>query len=195
MRRAVFLDRDGTLVDELGFLRRPEDLRLLPGAAEGVRLLNQAGWVTVLVTNQSGIARGYFDEAALAAVHARLAEELARGGAHLDALFHCPHHPEAGEPPLRTACECRKPAPGLLLEARERLDLDLARSWMIGDSLRDLEAGRRGGLAGEILVLTGKGAEELTRLPPGATVRTAPDLPTAVRDLLAASAPTLPQGR
>lgn len=193
-KRAVFLDRDGTLVDELGFLRRPEDLRLLPGAAEGLRLLNEAGWLAVLVTNQSGIARGYFDEADLRAVHERLTRELARGGAHLDAMFHCPHHPEVGAPPLRGPCACRKPAPGLLLEARERMGLDLGRSWMIGDSLRDLEAGRRAGLEGEILVLTGKGAEERAGLPPGA--RTAPDLLAAARWLVTwAAAPREAQGR
>jgi D-glycero-D-manno-heptose 1,7-bisphosphate phosphatase len=99
--RAVFLDRDGTLVDELGFLRRAEDLRLLPGAAEGVRRINRAGWRAIVVTNQSGIARGLLSEADLAAVHARLAAELAHAGAHLDALLHCPHHPQEGLGALR----------------------------------------------------------------------------------------------
>ena len=188
MRRAVFLDRDGTLVDELGFLARAADLRLLPGAAEGVRLVNRAGWCAVVVTNQSGIARGLFDEAALAAVHARLAAELARAGAHLDAILHCPHHPDEGAPPLRAACACRKPAPGLLFEARERLGLELGASWIVGDGLRDLEAGRRAGLAGGVLVLTGKGRDELARAEPGAAPLTAPDLPSAVRAILAARA-------
>lgn len=185
MRRAVFLDRDGTLVDELGFLRRAQDLRLLPGAAEGVRLFNQAGWRTVVVTNQSGIARGLLDERALAEVHARLADELARSGARLDAILHCPHHPEHGEPPLRRACACRKPAPGLILEAARRDELDLAASWTIGDSLRDLEAGRRAGLAGGVLVLTGKGRAELERADE--PIRSAADLPAAARAILVAS--------
>lgn len=183
--RAVFLDRDGTLVDELGFLARPEDLRLLPGAAEGVRLLNRAGWRAVVVTNQSGIARGLFGERELAAVHARLEAELARAGARLDGIFHCPHHPAEGTPPLRQVCTCRKPEPGLLLTAARELELDLGASWMVGDSLRDLEAGARAGLAGAILVLTGKGAAELARHARPQTVSTAPDLPSAVRAILA----------
>src|SRR5262245_12002003 len=152
--RAVFLDRDGTLVDELGFLRDARDVRLLPGAAAGVRLFNRAGWRTVAVTNPSGIARGLLDEHALAEVHARLEELLAREDARLDAILHCPHHPEEGEPPLRCTCACRKPAPGLLLEAARRFALDLGASWTVGDSLRDLEAGERAGPAGGVLVLT-----------------------------------------
>lgn len=186
--RAVFLDRDGTLVDELGFLRSPADLRLLPGAAEGVRLFNRAGWKVVVVTNQSGIARGLLDEPTLAAIHARLEAELARGGAHVDAILHCPHHPEEGAPPFRRACACRKPAPGMLVAAAERLGLDLAASWTIGDSRRDLEAGRRAGLAGGVLVRTGKGAEELARFGAEAPPLVAADLPEAARLVLACAA-------
>jgi D-glycero-D-manno-heptose 1,7-bisphosphate phosphatase len=182
--RAVFLDRDGTLVDELGFLARAEDLRCLPGAAEGVRLFNQAGWKVVVVTNQSGIARGLFDERALAAIHGRLSDELAREGARLDLVLHCPHHPEEGLAPYRRVCACRKPAPGLLLEAARRLGLDLAASWTIGDSLRDLEAGRRAGLAGGVLVLTGKGPLERARAPQ-VDVLCAQDLAAAARVVLA----------
>jgi len=185
--RAVFLDRDGTLVDELGFLREAAELRLLPGAAEGVRLFNEAGWRTVVVTNQSGIARGLLDEDDLRAVHARLAQELAREGAHLDLLLHCPHHPSAGRGALVQSCACRKPEPGMLLDAARRLALDLARCWLVGDSARDLEAGRRAELAGEVLVLTGKGPDELAALAPAARARvlTAPDLPAAARLILA----------
>jgi len=182
--RAVFLDRDGTLVDELGFLRRADDLRLLPGAAEGVRLFNRAGWKVVVVTNQSGIARGLLDEPTLAGIHARLEQELARGGAHLDAIVHCPHHPEEGLPPFRRACDCRKPAPGMILAAARRLGLDLGESWTIGDSRRDLEAGARAGLAGGVLVLTGKGEAERERFPADAPPLTAEDLPSAARRVL-----------
>ncbi|HEX6884924.1 MAG TPA: HAD family hydrolase [Planctomycetota bacterium] len=182
--RAVFLDRDGTLVDELGFLRRAEDLRLLPGAAEGVRLFNRAGWKVVVVTNQSGIARGLLDEPTLARIHARLEQELARGGAHVDAILHCPHHPEEGAPPFRRACDCRKPAPGLILAAARRFALDLAASWTIGDSRRDLEAGARAGLAGGVLVLTGKGVAERESFPANAWPLTAADLPEAARIVL-----------
>lgn len=180
MRPAVFLDRDGTLIDELGFLARPEGLRLYPRAGAAVRLLNEAGWAAIVVTNQSGIARGLFGERELAAIHARLAEELAQHGARLDDVLHCPHHPREGLPPLRAECSCRKPAPGLVLEAARRHALDLARSWMIGDSLRDLECGARAGLAGSILVRTGKGPAELARVPAGAQA------PLVAEDVLAA---------
>ncbi|NOT30503.1 MAG: D-glycero-beta-D-manno-heptose 1,7-bisphosphate 7-phosphatase [Planctomycetes bacterium] len=196
MRRAVFLDRDGTLVDELGFLRDPADLRLLPGAAEGLRLFNRAGWLAIVVTNQSGIARGLFDERQLAEVHARLEAELARRDARLDAILYCPHHPDHGRAPLRMTCTCRKPAAGMLLAAAERFALELGACWTVGDSLRDLEAGRRAGLAGGILVLTGKGRDELARASAGASVLTAADLPTAARAILASTPEAAPdQGR
>lgn len=191
MTQAIFLDRDGTLVDELGFLRRPEDLRLLPRAAQGVRAFNSAGWRAIVVTNQSGLARGLFTPADLAAVHARLEEELAREGARLDAILHCPHHPDEGAPPLRAPCACRKPEPGLMLEAAERFGLELGACWIVGDSLRDLEAGKRAGLAGELLVLTGKGPEELARLTEEERVllRTEPDLLAAAHAILAEAFP------
>jgi D-glycero-D-manno-heptose 1,7-bisphosphate phosphatase len=189
--RAIFLDRDGTLVDELGFLRRPEDLRLLPRAAEGVRAFNAAGWPAIVVTNQSGLARGLFTPEDLAAIHVRLAAELAKEGARLDAILHCPHHPDEGEPPLRAACACRKPEPGLMREAAQRFGLELGACWTVGDSLRDIEAGRRAGLAGEVLVLTGKGKDELARLSDGQRelLRTAPDLLAAAHAILAESFP------
>ncbi len=188
LRRAVFLDRDGTLLDEVGYLARPEDLRLLPRAALGVARLNRAGIPVVVVTNQSGIARGLFGEAELAAVHARLHEVLAREGARLEAILHCPHHPEEGLPPLRRACECRKPAPGLLLQAARLHGLDLASSWTIGDSQRDLEAGRRAGVPGRVLVLTGKGRATFEGLAPEERARTlvARDLELAAGLVLAA---------
>jgi len=191
--RAIFLDRDGTLVDELGFLRHARDVRLVPGAAEGVRLFNQAGWHSVVVTNQSGIARGLFDERDLEQIHARLRALLAREGARLDAILHCPHHPDEGEPPLRCTCVCRKPAPGLLLEAAELFGLELGASWIVGDGLRDLEAGARAGLAGAVLVLTGKGREEFASARAPGEVRTAADLLAAARMILAASQEAQPR--
>jgi D-glycero-D-manno-heptose 1,7-bisphosphate phosphatase len=192
--RAVFLDRDGTLVDELGFLRRPADLRLLPGAAAGVARFNRAGWRAVLVTNQSGIARGLLDEPTLAAIHARLARELARGGAHLDGLYHCPHLAPASPGEPGTVCDCRKPEPGLLLRAARELDLELGSSWIVGDSRRDLEAGRRAGLAGGLLVLTGKGRAELAEWD-AERPATAPDLDAAARAILARAGPRGAHGR
>lgn len=199
-RGAVFLDRDGTLLDELGYLADPERVRLLPGAAAGVAALNRAGWPVVLVTNQSGIARGLLDEARLELVHRRLRERLAEGGAHLELLLHCPHHPEFPAADAQGGrCECRKPAPGLLLEAARRLDLDLERSWIVGDAERDLEAGRRAGVGGLLLVRTGKGRETEARLAPvlRARARVFDDLEQAAEHILGQRSPAAagPQGR
>ena len=162
-RPAVFLDRDGTIVREVGYLDSPSRMRLLPRAAQGLRRLNEAGFTVVVVTNQAGVARGMFTEHDVAHVHAALRQRLARRGAHLDAIYYCPHHPEASVPAYRMACRCRKPAPGMLLCAARELNLDLARSFAVGDGERDLLAGRRAGCA-TILVRTGYGAETETKL-------------------------------
>lgn len=158
-KAGVFLDRDGTLVDEPGFLVDPDRTRLLPGAAAAVAALNRADLTVVLVTNQSAIARGLLDEPVLAAVHARMNELLAVEGARIDLILHCPHHPDFGP-----ACDCRKPGAGMLTEAASRLGLDLSACWMVGDAARDLEAGRRAGLRDLVLVATGKGTDEHARL-------------------------------
>ncbi len=181
--RAAFLDRDGVLVDELGYLARAADLALLPGAAAAVARLNAARIPVVVVTNQSGIARGLFDERDLEEVHARLARELERSGAHLDLVLHCPHHPEHGE---RVRCACRKPEPGLFLKAAARLALDLRACSAIGDSARDLEAARRAGVAQRILVATGKGRATRAGLTPleQEGLAFARDLPEAVELVL-----------
>lgn len=139
-RRAVFLDRDGTVVRDPGFLREPDRLEILPGAPAALRALAAGGFALVVVTNQSAVARGLLDEQTLERIHARLRAVLSREGVHLDGIFACPHHPTEGVPPYRTACSCRKPAPGLLLRAAERLDLDLGSSFGIGDRERDVEA-------------------------------------------------------
>lgn len=163
-RPAVFLDRDGTLVEEVDYLIDPGQVRLIPGAAAAVRRLNQAGWPVVIVTNQSMIARGMANERQLGRIHARLAELLNAEGARLDGIYYCPHHPELGEPPYRAACDCRKPLPGLLRQAARELDLDLAQSAMIGDSLRDLAAGQAAGCRQLVLVRTGHGRAEETKV-------------------------------
>jgi len=155
-RPAVFLDRDGTIVREAGYLRSPAQLRLLPGAAAAIRRLNGAGFAVIVATNQSGIARGMLTEEDLALVNGALQRRLARRGARVNACYFCPHHPEVGSPKYRRRCRCRKPAPGMLLRAAKDLDLDLARSFAIGDSARDLLAGRNAG-ARAILVRTGYG--------------------------------------
>lgn len=186
-RPAVFLDRDGTILVEVDFLTDPDELELLPGAADAIASLNRRGLPVVVVTNQSGIARGLLDERILDRIHALMAVELARHGAHVDAVLFCPHHPEAGEPPLRRACDCRKPAPGMLLEGARAVGAELSRSWMVGDSMRDVEAGRRAG-ARAILVGTGKGPEQRELLARAGLegVACVDDLPAAARHILGA---------
>jgi D-glycero-D-manno-heptose 1,7-bisphosphate phosphatase len=151
-RRAVFLDRDGTIVEDPGFLHEPGKVRLLAGAGEAIHQLNQAGWLVITVSNQSGIARGLYDETAYGAVQRRLVELLAACGARLDGAYFCPHHPEFTGP-----CECRKPGLLLFREAQAALGLDLTRCYWVGDRVSDVEPARRlGGRA--LLVETGRGA-------------------------------------
>ena len=156
---AVFIDRDGTLSEEVGYVNHPGRLRLLPRSAEAVRLLNNAGVRAVVVTNQSGVARGYFSEEVVHAVNAKLVSELKAAGAFLDGLYVCFHHPREGVPPYRARCDCRKPKPGLLLRAARELGLDLAASYMVGDKFSDVAVGKRVGVI-SILVLTGYGLGE-----------------------------------
>jgi D-glycero-D-manno-heptose 1,7-bisphosphate phosphatase len=151
-RGAVFLDRDGTIVHDPGFLRDPDAVRLLDGAAGAIRRLNDAGWLVVTISNQSGIARGLYTEADYHAVQRRLEELLAADGARIDASFFCPHHPEVTGP-----CDCRKPGAKLFQDARLALGVDFARSWFVGDRLSDVAPARTLGGRG-LLVLTGQGA-------------------------------------
>ena len=160
LRRAIFIDRDGTLSEEVGYVNHLSRFRLFPFAVEAIRLVNRSPFLAVLVTNQAGVARGYFPESLVHEVHAGVARDMAAGGAHLDAIYYCPHHPTAGEPPYRQECDCRKPRPGLLHRAAEQLGIDLARSYMIGDRLGDLELAWSVGATG-VLVRTGYGRGEL----------------------------------
>ena len=157
-RKAVFLDRDGTLIEEVHHLATPDQVQLIPGAAEAVRQLNDAGVLVVVVTNQSGVARGYFPESRVAEVHAHLSALLAEYGARIDAYYHCPHHPVEGVGAYGVVCDCRKPKPGMLLAAAHDLDIDLTRSWMIGDKVCDADAGTAAGCR-TLLVRTGHGQE------------------------------------
>jgi D-glycero-D-manno-heptose 1,7-bisphosphate phosphatase len=166
-RAAIFLDRDGTINEEAGYLRRMESLRLLPGAAGAIRRINESGLMAVVVTNQSGIARGLFDEAFVDRVHERLREMLRAEGASIDAFYFCPHHPTEGRGAYLKTCECRKPAPGMLLRAAEELRLDPNRSYMVGDTLKDIAAGAGAGAIG-VLVRTGYGEESAAALGPDA---------------------------
>jgi len=158
-RPAFFIDRDGTLTDEVGYVNHPSRLRLLPRSAEAIRRLNEAGIPAVVVTNQAGLAREYFSEDVLHATTAELTAQLAQQGAKLDGYYFCPHHPTEGKPPYRLACDCRKPKPGLLLRAAQEMDLDLTRSVMVGDKPSDLEVAPPVG-AKSVLVLTGYGLGE-----------------------------------
>jgi len=139
-RPAVFLDRDGTINAEVDYLSAPDQLELLPGAARAIARLNEAGFLVLVLTNQSGVARGLLGEDDLERIHARLAELLSAEGAHVDGIYACPHHPDHGEPPYRRACDCRKPDLGLARQALAEHAVDLTRSWVVGDSPRDLEA-------------------------------------------------------
>jgi D-glycero-D-manno-heptose 1,7-bisphosphate phosphatase len=143
--RAVFLDKDGTLVEDVPFNVDPEKVRLLPGAGEGLRLLRDAGFAFVVVSNQSGVARGYFAEEALAEVERRVRGLLETEGILLARFCWCPHYPAGAVAAYARACACRKPEPGMLLRAAQELSIDLAGSWMIGDRAEDVEAGRRAG--------------------------------------------------
>ncbi len=162
-RRAVFLDRDGTLIEERDYLYRPEQVNLLPGAARAARLLREAGFYLVLVTNQSAVAKGLLTEKQLAVIHNRLQHLLEREKTKLDAVYYCPHHPQSGSVSYRMSCACRKPAPGMLLRAAEEHDLCLCNSFLVGDKLTDIVAGRRAGCR-TILIKTGYGEQELRKI-------------------------------
>ncbi len=158
-RIGLFLDRDGTINSEVDFLTSPDDVVLIPSAPRVIREANGMGIRVVVITNQSGIARGLMTEADLTSVHSRLKELLRAEGASVDAIFYCPHHPAEGSEAYRKDCDCRKPRPGMLLRAREKFDLDLGRSFVIGDRCVDMEAGRSAGCTTG-LVLTGYGTGE-----------------------------------
>ena len=160
MRRAVFFDRDGTLNADLGYVHRKEDWRWLPHVIEGLARLRSSGFVLVVVSNQSGIARGMFDASQVDSLHQWVNAQLERHKAQLDAFYYCPHLPEVSGP-----CTCRKPSPGLLLQAARDMDIDLAASWVVGDRARDAQAGLAAGCR---TIVVGTGTEE--SLPPGTVI-------------------------
>lgn len=166
----MFMDRDGCLTEEVGYVNHVSRIRLLPGAARAVSKLNQAGVAAVVATNQAGIAKGYFSEHTLRACNAEMVKQLATGEARLDGLYVCVHHPTEGAPPYRVRCECRKPRPGLLVLAERELGVNLAASVMIGDKLSDVEAGQAVGAAG-VLVLSGYGRGEWEHRAPGSGIK------------------------
>jgi D-glycero-D-manno-heptose 1,7-bisphosphate phosphatase len=185
-RPAVFLDRDGTINEQMGYINHITRFQLLPGVGQAIRALNERGLPVVVVTNQSGLARGYFPESLLDTVHREMHRLLALEGAHIDGLYVCPHHPEAKEERFRVTCNCRKPKTGLLEQAATELHLDLKRSFVVGDRWSDLRCGAAVG-ATTILVLTGYGRGDACYIGPGQPVQpdyVAEDLGAAARWIL-----------
>ena len=156
--RAVFLDRDGTINEEVGYLKHLDDLRLFPFTAEAVGKIHKAGMKAVVVSNQSGVARGFFDENFVTVLHESINAMLSQEGTFIDSFYFCPHHPTEGMGGYLCDCQCRKPKAGMLLRASEELDIDLSRSYMVGDTERDLETARNAGVTG-VLVRTGYGKD------------------------------------
>lgn len=156
MKRAIFLDRDGTIVEEIDHRSPTDDLALLPGAAQALHSLKEKGFLLVIVTNQGGVGRGEFTEEDVRRMHRGLAEDLSQIGLKMDGIYYCPHHPDATLKRYRVECPCRKPKAGLLERASDDLSINLVESFMVGDKLSDVEAGRRVGCR-TILVLTGHG--------------------------------------
>jgi D-glycero-D-manno-heptose 1,7-bisphosphate phosphatase len=153
------MDRDGTLSEEVGYVNHPSRFRLFPYAASAIKHLNDSGWLAIVITNQAGVARGYFSEDMIQTIHAAMRQELENSGARLDAVYYCAHHPTVGEPPYRLDCDCRKPKPGLISRAAKEFDIDLEGSWMVGDRYGDVELARNAGV-NSAFVLSGYGRGE-----------------------------------
>lgn len=189
MTPAIFIDRDGTLNEDIGYVSAPEQLIIYPYAAQAVRLINESGMKAIIITNQSGIARGLYDEEMLGAIHDLLIEELAREGARIDAVYYCPHHPRIGDERYRKACDCRKPQTGMLVEAARAHSIDLEHSYVIGDKASDINLATNAGARGA-LVMTGYGRETLRNLSawPCSPAIVADDALEAVKRILDISA-------
>ncbi|BCR05181.1 D,D-heptose 1,7-bisphosphate phosphatase [Desulfuromonas versatilis] len=162
-RRAVFLDRDGTINVEKDYLYKIEDFEFIPGVPEAIKKLKEAGFLVIVVTNQSGVARGFYSLEDVEVLHRHIQDELAKIGTSIDAFYVCPHHPTEGFGEFRRKCNCRKGKPGMLLEAAREHEIDLVASFMVGDKIADIEAGKAAGCA-QILVLTGYGHIEIDRM-------------------------------
>ncbi len=169
MNKAVFLDRDGTIIEDVGYLNSPEQIKFIPGSIEAIKKLNENGYKVVVITNQSGVARSLISEDMLQTIDKTIQKKILNGDAYLDMIYYCPHHPEAGHYPYKQECDCRKPAPGMINKAQKDLNIDLTKSFMIGDKTSDIEAGQRVGIK-NILVLSGRGQGEKDK------IKTQPDL-------------------
>jgi len=170
MNPAVFLDRDGTLNEEVGYMDDLKRLRLIPRVAAAVRLINQSGFKAVMVTNQSGVARGYFPESVVREINENIERRLSEEGAHLDGIYYCPHLPGGTVERYSIDCDCRKPKDGMLRQASKELNIDLRRSYVVGDRIKDVEFAHRAGLKG-ILVLSGYGKGELEYILPSSIIK------------------------
>lgn len=157
--KAVFLDRDGTLIEDSGYISSPDQVKFIPGAIEAVRQLNEAGYKVIIISNQAGIARGLLSENMLQTIDKTVHRQVLSGGGHIDASYYCPHHPEHGVYPYKQDCECRKPHPGLIKRAVRDQSLELNGSFMIGDKSSDIETGKRAGVK-TVFVRTGHGQAE-----------------------------------
>lgn len=177
-RRAVFLDRDGTINREVQYLSRVSDLELIKGAARGIVMLNRAGFRVIVVTNQSGVARGFFDEQRVLEINRALSLMLEKQGARIDAWYYCPHHPAEGQGEYCTVCSCRKPATGMVEQACRQYPVDVSKSFVVGDTLRDMKLAWNCGMSA-VLVKTGHGKDALAGMEPHVAARIdhiAPDL-------------------
>jgi D-glycero-D-manno-heptose 1,7-bisphosphate phosphatase len=159
MNAAVFLDRDGTINEEMGYINHPDRFIIFPFVAESIRIFNALKLKVIIITNQSGVARGYFSEQLLKNIHKTLMQKMVDAHAIIDAIYYCPHHPSEGNEPYRKECQCRKPKPGMVMQAVKEHEIALSKSFMIGDRFRDLQFGRTLGLT-TALVLTGYGKGE-----------------------------------
>jgi D-glycero-D-manno-heptose 1,7-bisphosphate phosphatase len=188
-RRAVFIDRDGTLSEEVGYINHVSRFRLFPYASSAIKHLNENGWLAIVITNQAGVARGYFSEDTIHAVHNAMTSELKSNGAQLDAIYYCAHHPSVGEPPYRLDCDCRKPKPGLISRAVKDFGINLEESWMVGDRYSDVELARNAGI-NSMFVMSGYGRGEWEHQRPNWTEQpdlVAEDLLEAVRFIVSGS--------
>jgi len=161
MTKAIFLDRDGTVNEEMGYINHPDRFRIFPFVADSIKIFNQAGFLIIIVSNQSGIARGYFSESLVKELHEKLTMEMKKQGATITTIYYCPHHPTAGAVPYRQECNCRKPKPGLIQKAVKEFDISLADSYVIGDRYQDIVMAKKLNMKAG-LVLTGYGLGEYT---------------------------------
>lgn len=187
MKPAVFMDRDGTINEEVGYVNHISRFLILPGAVEAVKALNEAGVKTVVVSNQSGVARGYFPESLVTQINRALCREMENAGAVLDGIYYCPHLKDGHVEPYNIDCECRKPKAGMLRKAAAELEIDLSRSYVVGDRVNDVVFAHRGGLKG-VLTLSGYGRGEAEYVLPRSSVKPdfiAEDLGDAVQWILA----------